>query len=98
MPKQNLVHEAKVALLKRAARYYDPKNLDYDWDDAAKWERHALNAVLDLAEAERQKEMLLRVMRQIAEVANETDVRWEARLYQIKVWSQKAIEITEKES
>lgn len=37
--------------------------------------------------------MLLRVMRQINEVANDTEVAWEARLYQIKVWSEKAARI-----
>jgi hypothetical protein len=40
-------------------------------------------------------EMLLRVMRQINEVANDRDSAWETRLYQIRLWSGKAVRIAE---
>lgn len=46
-----LVHEARQSLLARAAKYNDPTNLDWEWKDATnKFERHAINAVLDLEE------------------------------------------------
>lgn len=50
----NLVYEARKMLLARWAKYSDPKNLDWDWEDVTnRWERHAINAVLDLERAER---------------------------------------------
>lgn len=44
----HLVHEAREAIRRRWAKYSDPKNLEWDFEDADQWERHAINAVLDL--------------------------------------------------
>lgn len=42
----HLVHEAYVALLKRGDTYEDE-----DWEQSDKWQRHAINAALDLRDA-----------------------------------------------
>lgn len=44
----NLAHSARKALLARHAKYNDPRNLEWKWKDAQRYERHAINAVLDL--------------------------------------------------
>lgn len=44
--KSNLIHAAYVSLLKRGDIYEDK-----DWERADKWERHAINAALDLRNA-----------------------------------------------
>jgi len=49
---RHLVHEARQMILKRWAKYSDPKNLEWNFDEVDKWERHAINAVLDLEMAE----------------------------------------------
>lgn len=51
--KTNLDWQAKTSLIAKAKRLEtDP---DYDWDDISdKYERHAINAVLDLVEAEKE--------------------------------------------
>lgn len=50
--KTNLNHQAKAAMLARWAKYNDPTNHEWEWKDTQKYERHAINAVLDLVDAE----------------------------------------------
>ena len=62
----HLVHEARKAIENRIAKYFDPHNLYYDWDDADRWERHAMNAVLDLQKAEARVAELEKALRDIS--------------------------------
>lgn len=55
----HLVHEAYVSLLKRAEEF-DEK----DWDAASRFERHAINAALDLKAA---REEIARLKAQLEE-------------------------------
>ncbi len=47
-----LVHNARESLLARHAKYEDPNNLGWEWEDASKFERRAISAVLDLVASE----------------------------------------------
>ncbi len=55
----NLAHEARVALLGRWKKYLDPNNLDWNWEKANRYERHAINAVLDLEAAQASESALV---------------------------------------
>lgn len=57
--KPHLVYEARASLLDRAIKYFDPRNEEWDFDRADKFERHAINAVLDLQAAEKRITALL---------------------------------------
>lgn len=52
MTQPKLQRQIRVSIEARIAKYYDPKNEEWEWDDAEKWEKHAMNAVLDLQAAE----------------------------------------------
>lgn len=45
---QYLNKQAYESLLARAAKYEDPRNEDWEWERAGKWERHAINAALEI--------------------------------------------------
>jgi hypothetical protein len=78
----------------------DVVDVSFDIDDvtfSAQAFTDSLKAVKRAAAKGAASSMLLRVMQQINEVANETDVRWEARIYQIKVWSEKALKIAKEQ-
>jgi hypothetical protein len=64
--RQQLVHEAREMILRRAEKYSNPENLDYDFEDADKWERHAINAVSDLQRAEAINTELLEALKNAA--------------------------------
>jgi hypothetical protein len=52
-PAQHLTHEARAMLLARSTKCSDPRNAERNWKGATNyWERHAINAVLDLEEVE----------------------------------------------
>lgn len=53
--KPQLVHSAHLMLAARAAKYNDPNNLEWEWDNVTdKWERHAFSAFMDLQATESQ--------------------------------------------
>jgi len=55
--RRQLLDNAKESMLARIAKYNDPNNDEYDWDDVRdKWERHALAAVQDLAAVEAERD------------------------------------------
>jgi hypothetical protein len=52
-PTPRLANEDRAMLLGRWAKYSDPRKAERDWEGVTnRWERHAINAVLDLEEAE----------------------------------------------
>lgn len=54
-----LVHSARVMFETRIAKYNDPHNLEWEWDDITdKWERHALSAFMDLKSVEAERDAL----------------------------------------
>jgi hypothetical protein len=58
--KPQLVHTARQMFETRLAKYNDPHNLEWDFDDIFdKWERHAWSAFLDLKSTEAERDALL---------------------------------------
>jgi hypothetical protein len=58
--KPQLVHTARQMFETRLAKYNDPRNLEWDFDDITdKWERHAWSAFLDLRATEVERDELL---------------------------------------
>jgi hypothetical protein len=66
--KKHLQRQAYESILARAAQYNDPSNEDFDWRDAGKWERHAMNAVLDLVAAESARDTAEHALRNLLAV------------------------------
>jgi hypothetical protein len=57
--RKQLVHTARVMFETRLAKYNDPHNLEWDFDDVTdKWERHAYSAFMDLQEVEEERDQL----------------------------------------
>ncbi len=51
--KPQLAHNTRQMFLNRIAKYNDPHNLEWEWDDITdKWERHAFSAFMDLVATE----------------------------------------------
>lgn len=67
----HLVHEAYVSLLKRAEIYSNPDLEHLEWDAVPKYEKHAINAALDLQQARRDIDTMRDALREIARRANE---------------------------
>lgn len=59
--KPQLAHTARQMFEARIAKYNDPNNLEWEWEDlaATRWERHAFSAFLDLQTAEKKVASLL---------------------------------------
>lgn len=54
-----LVHTARTMFEARIAKYNDPHNLEWEWDDIAdKWQRHAFSAFMDLVQVEQERDAL----------------------------------------
>lgn len=62
----HLVHEAYVSLLKRAEIYSNPDLEHLEWDAVPKYEKHAINAALDLQQARRDIDTMRDALREIA--------------------------------
>ncbi len=63
-----LVHTARQMFETRIAKYNDPHNLEWDWDDLAtvdKWQWHAFSAFMDLVAVEKERDALMEVVRDI---------------------------------
>jgi|SRR6476659_8090076 len=55
-----LVYSARQMFETRLAKYNDPRNLEWDFDDIRdKWERHAFSAFIDLQTVEAERDQLL---------------------------------------
>jgi hypothetical protein len=58
--KPQLVHSARQMFETRLAKYNDPRNLEWDFDDITdKWERHAFSVFMDLQSTEAERDALL---------------------------------------
>lgn len=58
--RRQLVHTARQMFETRWAKYNDPHNEDWDFDEVIdKWERHAWSAFLDLVAVEKERDALL---------------------------------------
>lgn len=55
----HLEHQVRVSLRKRIDEF------DWDWETAGRYERHAINAVLDLEEAEKLNKELLAALKEL---------------------------------
>jgi hypothetical protein len=67
--KPQLVHTARQMFETRLAKYNDPHNLEWDFDDITdKWERHAWSAFLDLQSTEAERDALLSEVARLREV------------------------------
>lgn len=62
-----LVHSARESILARWAKYSDPKNLEWEFEFASLWERHAINAVLDLVRVEASERSLREQLSRVSE-------------------------------
>lgn len=68
--KPQLVHTTRQMFETRWAKYNDPHNLEWDFDDITdKWERHAWSAFLDLQTTEAERDALLQQVRELREAA-----------------------------
>lgn len=66
--KPQLAHTVRQMFETRWAKYSDPHNLEWDFDDITdKWERHAWSAFLDLQSTEAERDELLREVAQLRE-------------------------------
>jgi predicted peroxiredoxin len=64
--KPQLAHTARQMFETRLAKYNDPRNLEWDFDDITdKWERHAWSAFLDLQATEAERDALLSEVAQL---------------------------------
>ena len=67
-PRPQLVQNARESILARIAKYNDPCNEEWDWDDVHdKWERHALSAVRDLVTVEAERDTMLATNKRLRE-------------------------------
>lgn len=63
-----LAHSARQMFETRLAKYNDPRNLEWDFDDITdKWQRHAYSAYLDLVAVESQRDALRSALGSIAD-------------------------------
>lgn len=61
--RRQLVHTARQMFETRWAKYNDPHNEEWDFDDVTdKWERHAWSAYLDLVAVEKERDTLLSII------------------------------------
>lgn len=61
--RRQLVHTARQMFETRWAKYNDPHNLEWDFEEITdKWERHAWSAFLDLAAVEKERDTLLQII------------------------------------
>jgi len=73
-----LVHSARQMFETRLAKYNDPHNLEWDFDDIRdKWERHAFSAFVDLQTVEAERDQLLAEVAQLREAARDALVNLE---------------------
>lgn len=101
-----LVHTARQMFESRIAKYDDPHNLEWEWDDVTdKWERHAFSAYMDLVETEKRLSTTVAALRNISGVGHvsvkpATDAalaRANEKLDQVMEWAEEALALATKE-